>query len=262
MDAIREFEILSSTYDATFGRSGGAQVNVALKSGTNEFHGTAYEFLRNASLDARNFFAPGEAAAPRYQRNQFGFSVGGTDSKKPYVLFCRLRGRRVREGITQVANVPTAVERAGDFSQSLFAHPVDPFSTPVCEWPDPRRQGEPHRQSSCDLYPLPNRMFRGKTTFLRRFFAIAMIGSTSLGSFPRREVQPDRPVQLFRSRPVRALLRAQFCAYSGLWRSLPRRAQNFMLGEDHSLSRGSSTRRGSPSTVWRPAPFRNPRGAA
>jgi len=87
VDAIREFEILTSTYDATFGRSGGAQVNVALKSGTNEFHGTVYEFFRNASLDARNFFARSEDAAPRYQRNQFGFSLGGPLRKIPTFFF-------------------------------------------------------------------------------------------------------------------------------------------------------------------------------
>jgi hypothetical protein len=77
VDAIREFEILTSTYDASFGRSGGAQVNMALKSGTNGFHGTAYEFFRNAALDANNFFARTGNGPPRYQRNQFGLSLGG-----------------------------------------------------------------------------------------------------------------------------------------------------------------------------------------
>src|SRR3712207_9097405 len=75
--AIREFETLTSTYDAAFGRSGGAQVNVVLKSGTNEFHGSLYEFHRNGALDARNFFAPASEPAPKYIRNQFGFAVGG-----------------------------------------------------------------------------------------------------------------------------------------------------------------------------------------
>ena len=77
VDAIREFEILTSTYDASYGRSGGAQVNIALKSGTNAFHGTAYEFFRNAALDAKNYFERAASGAARYQRNQFGYSLGG-----------------------------------------------------------------------------------------------------------------------------------------------------------------------------------------
>src|SRR5207237_7560161 len=71
VDAVQEFEILAGTYDASFGRNPGAQVNVVLKSGANRLHGTAYEFFRNGALDARNFFAPADQPAPKYQRNQF-----------------------------------------------------------------------------------------------------------------------------------------------------------------------------------------------
>src|SRR6187549_582149 len=72
VDAIEEFRIQGSTYDAEDGRSGGAQVNVALKSGSNAVHGGLYEFLRNSSLDAKNFFDLPERKIPQYQRNQFG----------------------------------------------------------------------------------------------------------------------------------------------------------------------------------------------
>jgi hypothetical protein len=65
VDAIREFELLTSTYDAAFGRNAGGQVNVVLKSGSNSLHGAAYEFFRNGALDARNFFAPADQAAPK-----------------------------------------------------------------------------------------------------------------------------------------------------------------------------------------------------
>src|SRR5687767_11796933 len=77
VDAIREFEIATSTYDAAFGRNPGAQVNVVLKSGSNELHGSLYEFHRNADLDARNFFAPAGEGKPKYIRNQFGGAIGG-----------------------------------------------------------------------------------------------------------------------------------------------------------------------------------------
>lgn len=126
VDAVREFETLTSTYDASFGRSAGAQVNVVLKSGTNEFHGSLYEFHRNGRLDARNFFAPAGEAAPKYIRNQFGFSVGGPVRKNRTFFFADYEGTRSREGLTRVTNVPTLAERAGDFSRSFdfFGQPV------------------------------------------------------------------------------------------------------------------------------------------
>jgi len=77
VDAIREFEMLTSTYDASFGRNPGAQVNVILNSGSNDFHGSLFEFHRNAALDARNFFAPASEPKPKYIRCQFGGALGG-----------------------------------------------------------------------------------------------------------------------------------------------------------------------------------------
>ena len=88
VDAIREFEMLTSTYDASFGRNPGAQVNVVLKSGSNDFHGSLFEFHRNAALDARNFFAPASESKPKYIRNQFGGSIGGPIKHDKLVLFC------------------------------------------------------------------------------------------------------------------------------------------------------------------------------
>ena len=126
VDAIREFEMATSTYDATFGRNPGAQVNVVLKSGSNNFHGSLYEFHRNAALDARNFFAPGNEPAPKYIRNQFGFSFGGPIRKDRTFFFADYEGTRAREGITRIANVPTLQERSGDFSQNRFGIPRDP----------------------------------------------------------------------------------------------------------------------------------------
>ncbi|MDQ3255315.1 MAG: carboxypeptidase-like regulatory domain-containing protein, partial [Acidobacteriota bacterium] len=128
VDAIREFETLTSTYDAAFGRSAGAQINVVLKSGTNDLHGSLYEFHRNGALDARNYFAPADEPAPKYIRNQFGFTVGGPIIRNRTFFFADYEGTRSREGITRVTNVPTLSERAGDFSQSLFGVPRDPFT--------------------------------------------------------------------------------------------------------------------------------------
>jgi hypothetical protein len=158
VDAIREFEIATSTYDATFGRNAGAQVNVVTKSGTNSFHGSLYEYHRNAAFDARNFFAPADQPAPKHIRNQFGFSLGGPVVKDRTFFFTDYEGTRSRRGITRLTNVPTLAERGGDFSQSLLGQPFDPFTG----MPFPGGRIPLERQSAIGrriaaLYPLPNR---------------------------------------------------------------------------------------------------------
>ncbi|HVF57572.1 MAG TPA: TonB-dependent receptor, partial [Pyrinomonadaceae bacterium] len=158
VDAIREFEMLTSTYDAAFGRSAGAQVNVVLKSGTNDFHGSLYEFHRNGALDARNYFAPATEPAPKYIRNQFGFSAGGPLVRNRTFFFADYEGTRSREGITRVANVPTLRERAGDFSQSFFGAPFDPFTGQL--FPGgviPIERQSAVGRAVAALYPAPNR---------------------------------------------------------------------------------------------------------
>jgi hypothetical protein len=158
VDAIREFEVLTSTYDASFGRNVGGQVNVVLKSGANSFHGSGYEFFRNGALDARNFFAPSGEAAPRYQRNQFGASAGGPVVKDHTFFFVDYEGSRVREGITRITNVPTLAERSGDFSRSLFTPPINPFTQqPFPGNKIPAQFINPIGRAIAALYPAPNR---------------------------------------------------------------------------------------------------------
>jgi len=157
VDAVREFEIATSTYDASFGRNAGGQVSVALRSGTNQFHGTAYEFFRNRTLDARNFFAPPTEKSPQYQRNQFGVSAGGPVTRNRTFFFGDYEGRRLREGDTRVTNVPTELERVGDFSQSnLLA--IDLFTQlPFAGNTIPLERRNPVGLAIAALYPLPNR---------------------------------------------------------------------------------------------------------
>ena len=158
VDAIREFEMLTSTYDASFGRNPGAQVNVILNSGSNDFHGSVFEFHRNAALDARNFFAPASETKPKYIRNQFGGSLGGPINRDRTFFFADYEGTRSREGITRITNVPTTLERAGNFSQSLFGAPVSPF--PGLTFDNgiiPDFLINPVGRAIANLYPLPNR---------------------------------------------------------------------------------------------------------
>ena len=158
VDAIQEFETATSTYDAAFGRNPGAQVNVVLKSGTNELHGSLYEFHRNAALDARNFFAPASESKPKYIRNQFGFSLGGPIRKDRTFLFADYEGTRSREGITRVTNVPTLAERNGDFSRSLLGIPRNPQTgLPFSGGVMPSFFLHPVGKAIAALYPLPNR---------------------------------------------------------------------------------------------------------
>jgi hypothetical protein len=238
VDAIREFEILTGTYDAAFGRSGGAQVNVALKSGTNRIFGTVYEFFRNAALDAENFFAHGHDETPRYQRNQFGFSFGGPFCKDRTFFFADYEGRRMREGITQVTNVPSAHERLGDFSQSLLPLPVDPFiQQPFAGGQIPSDRLNPIGRAIAGLYPLPNRNVPGQnfisSPVLRDRddrFDVRIDHALSYSSdLVARYSFSDRNLYEPFSGPT-------FARVPGFGTLIPRRAQNFMIGENHVFS--------------------------
>lgn len=111
VDAVEEFSVLTSNYSAEYGRTSGGVVNAVTKSGTNTFHGTAYEFLRNSALDARNFFdtsaGPGLPAKPPFKRNQFGASAGGPIIKDKTFIFGDYEGDRQATSISQPVTVPT-----------------------------------------------------------------------------------------------------------------------------------------------------------
>ncbi|MCA1561125.1 MAG: carboxypeptidase regulatory-like domain-containing protein, partial [Acidobacteria bacterium] len=158
VDAIREFEVLTSTADATFGRNAGGQVNVITRSGTNRVDGTAYEFFRYQSLNARNYFAPGGEPDPEYLRHQYGVSIGGPIARDRTFFFADYEGTRLKEGVTRVTNVPTIAERNGDFSQSLFRAPINPFTQqPFPDTRIPVQFQHPVGRAIAALYPEPNR---------------------------------------------------------------------------------------------------------
>jgi hypothetical protein len=110
VDAVREFNVLRDSYGAEFGKRPGGQVIIVTQSGTNEWHGTAFEFLRNSALDAPNFFDQG--SAPPFQRNQFGGSMGGPVQKEETFLFGNYEGFRQNLHQTSAAFVPDAASRA------------------------------------------------------------------------------------------------------------------------------------------------------
>ncbi|MDQ3214405.1 MAG: carboxypeptidase-like regulatory domain-containing protein, partial [Acidobacteriota bacterium] len=124
IEALQEFKIQTNAYSAEYGRSSGAVVNATIKSGTNKVRGSVYEFLRNDSLDASNFFSNALGTPkPKRERNQFGVAVGGPLVKNRTFWFGDYEGLRDHEGIPRVRLVPTAAEKAGLFSSVV----VDPF---------------------------------------------------------------------------------------------------------------------------------------
>ena len=158
VDAIREFEILTNGYDASFGRNAGGQINVVTQSGTNTLHGSLYGFFRTRALDARNFFALSGEAAPAYNREQMGGTLGGPIVHNRTFFFADYEHTRLREGITKVTNVPTLAERNGDFSQSLLSAPFNAFTgQPFADAMIPDAFINPVGRKIAALYPLPNR---------------------------------------------------------------------------------------------------------
>jgi hypothetical protein len=111
VDAVQEFSVLTSNYSAEYGRTSGGVVNAITKSGTNSFHGDAYEFLRNSALDARNYFDG--ATIPEFRRNQFGGSLGGRIWKDHTFFFADYEGLRQSQGISTQVFVPSQALREG-----------------------------------------------------------------------------------------------------------------------------------------------------
>jgi len=129
-DAIQEFKFQTESFSAAFGKRAGSTLNLITRSGTNEVHGSAFEFLRNNDLDSRNFFNVNQtnpvtgaeipdSARPEYRRNQFGGYIGGPIIKNKMFVFGGYEALRERKGLTYVDQVPTARMLTGDFSELL-----------------------------------------------------------------------------------------------------------------------------------------------
>ena len=114
LDSIQEFRVLMSNFDAEYGNYSGGQIVVTTKSGTNEFHGSGFDFVRNTNLDARNYFSSDRA---RYDQGQFGGTFGGPIKKEKSFFFADYQGTRMTEGVdTGLISVPASPQRTGDLS--------------------------------------------------------------------------------------------------------------------------------------------------
>jgi hypothetical protein len=238
VDAIREFEVLTSNFDASFGRNAGGQISATLKSGSNQFHGTLYWFLRNAALDARHHFAPRNEPDPKYQRNQFGFSLGGPILRDRTFFFGDYEGTILREGITRFASVPSAAERAGDFSAlPPSLQPINPLTgLPFPGSVIPAAFQHPVGQAIAALYPLPNR---------------SAPGANFVSSPTQRDNQHQFDLRLDHYLSARSDLAVRysfvnrslfepfagpsFSPLPGYGNDVPRRAQNLFVGHTHAF---------------------------
>ena len=145
VDAIEEFSVLTSNYSAEYGRTSGGVVNAITRSGTNQFHGGVYEFLRNSALDARNFFDGPQI--PPFRRNQFGADAGGSIRKDKVFIFADYEGIRQSLGVTNVDTVPSAAARGGTLCSAPDTMPACvPTSITV----------DPSVQKYLPLWSLPN----------------------------------------------------------------------------------------------------------
>lgn len=165
VDAVGEFRVVTNNLSAEYGTRMGGQVFVNIKSGTNQFHGTAFEFLRNSNLDGTNFFANRAGnKKPAYKQNQFGGTFGGPVRKDKTFFFGSFEGTRTRLGRSFVSTVPVDELRRGDFNR---IRPVfDPATTvgnaasftrqPFPGNVIPANRWDPLFPKLLDLYPRPN----------------------------------------------------------------------------------------------------------
>jgi len=155
VDAIQEFRITTGMASAEFGRNAGAQVNVVTRQGSDQWHGFAYDYVRNKALDARNYFDGAEK--PRYQRQQYGGGSGGPILRQRTHFFLNAEGVSERRGLTRLATVPAMAERQGDFSSSsaVISDPLTRAPFPGNRIPDSRIA--PLSRNILTLFPRPNR---------------------------------------------------------------------------------------------------------
>jgi outer membrane receptor protein involved in Fe transport len=146
VDAIQEFSVLTSNYSAEYGKTSGGVVNAITRSGTNQLHGSVYEFLRNSRLDARNYFDDPTQPTPPFRRNQFGGSLGGPILKSQTFFFADYEGIRQSKGISTVTTVPSQDARNGILSTGNVT--VDPNAAayftfyPLPQKPAPDSNGD------------------------------------------------------------------------------------------------------------------------
>ncbi len=205
IDAIQEFKVVSHTDDAEFGSVLGGVVNVVTKSGTNELHGSAWDYLRNTAFDARNYFLPASQSKPFFHQNQFGGAIGGPviipklyDGRNKTFFFGAYQGWRYSRAEDNDILVPTAAELAGDEADNGQNPIYDPFSTVVTPT-GYSRTAFPNNQIPAD------RIDQSMVTWAKFIYPTAgpFFNPTGNGSFSANAVDTTPQVQQFNEFSVR-----------------------------------------------------------
>jgi len=165
VDTLQEFKVVTNPYSSEYGRSPGAAVVVTTKGGTNQFHGTAYEYARNNMFDANDFFSNrAHLSKPQNNQNQFGGSLGAPILHDRLFGFFNYEGTRIHRGVLRTSTVPLANERAGDFSPAAAAANGVTYPTiynpttgqPFSNNQIPAGSIDPYAAKIMTLFPLPN----------------------------------------------------------------------------------------------------------
>jgi hypothetical protein len=156
MDAMQEFRVVSNNYSAEYGHSAGGVITLTTRSGTNQLHGSVFEYLRNSALDARNFFA---SQRPPLQLNQYGFALGGPIRRDRTHYFVSWEGTQQGSSVTPLQTVPTLAQRQGDFRTPIF-DPATTVGRDRLPFPGnriPLTRFDPVSRAALSFWPEPNR---------------------------------------------------------------------------------------------------------
>jgi len=178
VDAIEEFRVETNSYSAEYGRSNGGVIMVNHKTGTNEFHGSLFEFFRNEALNARNLFAT-TGSKPRFRRNQYGLVLGGPVQRNQTFFFADYQGTRLQTGTPRTSTVPTSLQRRGIFTTPIY----DPVTTRLTSagyvrdrFPNdtiPLDHFDPAARAVLSRYPLPNVFVNGQEAAANNYIRTA-----------------------------------------------------------------------------------------
>jgi hypothetical protein len=164
VDAIQEFSVLTSNYSAEYGKTSGGVVNAITRSGTNAFHGSGYEFLRNSALDTRNYFEDPTQPKAQFRRNQFGGTIGGPIVKDRTFFFVDYEGNRQSKGIANRDTVPSQAARNGQ----------------LCSIPIPAP--DPNQCATTQLTPSATTDANGVDLKVKQYLALYPLPKTLLGN--------------------------------------------------------------------------------